>query len=182
MKILQRSIVVIALLSLVSGCYMGISGRVIDAESQQPIEGAVVLVEWTKTHGFGEYWTESYKVVETVSDKQGNVKIAGCYSPFVNAPDVTVYKKGYVAWNDKHVFPKNDKRTDFEWRSGAVLKLEKFLSAYSYINHETFIDGAAHLWLSTEKKTIFRNYYRESEIPKVIEEQKKRDKSKEPTK
>jgi len=46
-------------LACLSGCYFPISGQVIDAETLQPIEGAVVLVEWTKVRGLGEHWTES---------------------------------------------------------------------------------------------------------------------------
>ena len=76
-----------------TGCYLPVNGRVIDAETNQPIEGAVVLVEWTKTKGFGFTYTESYKVAETTSDKDGKFELPGCYSAFVNEPDLTVYKK-----------------------------------------------------------------------------------------
>jgi hypothetical protein len=35
-----------------SGCgYPQITGRIVDSVSGQPVEGAVVLVEWTKTYG-----------------------------------------------------------------------------------------------------------------------------------
>jgi hypothetical protein len=103
-----RLIPVSLLLALITGCYFSISGRVIDAVTEQPIEGAIVLVEWTKKHGFGDAWTESYKVVESVSDNEGNVKIEGCYGFFVEPPDVTVYKKGYVAWSSRWTFPVNE--------------------------------------------------------------------------
>ncbi len=169
-----RMFTVLFLLLLLSGCYLPITGRVIDEETQQPIEGAVVLVEWTKTHGFGEYWTESYKVVETLSDNNGNIKIAGCNSPFVNPPDVTVYKAGYVAWNNKRIFPTYDKRTDFEWRNGSVFKLEKFLHSYSYLEHRLFI---APLLSNSDKKPLFENLYYEGEGSQVLKEQRVKDKA-----
>ena len=85
-----------------------------------------MLVEWTKTHGLGEHWTESAKVVETLSDKEGQVNIAGCYDPFVQPPDVTIYKKGYVAWNNYYIFPNSEHRTDFVWKAGMCLRWRNF--------------------------------------------------------
>jgi len=160
---IQRLIVMIAVLSLVSGCYFGITGRVIDAETQQPIEGAVVLVEWTKTKGVpGMAHTESAKVIEVVSDKDGKITISGDFDPMVNSPSVTVYKKGYVAWNNEYIFPDYKKRTDFKWGDGYVFRLERFKNSYSYINHDSFVDGAAHVGLSPDKKQIFLKNYNES--------------------
>lgn len=123
----KKYIGVISLFMLLTlaGCYFPMSGKVIDAETSQPIEGAVVLVEWTKTHGIGEHWTESAKVVEVISAKDGIVKISGCYDPFVRSPDVTIYKKGYVAWNNYYIFPNSLHRTDFKWGRGYIFKLRQ---------------------------------------------------------
>ena len=71
---------------LLTGCYPEISGTVVDADTGEPIEGAVVLVEWTKTHGIGLTWTESVKVFEGVTDKHGRITIPGTVRPFVNPP------------------------------------------------------------------------------------------------
>ena len=135
------------------------------------------MVEWTKTHGLGEHWTESYKVVEAISEKDGTVKIGGCYYPFVNAPNMVVYKKGYAAWNNEYIFPKYERRTDFIWENGYVFKLEKFLNSYSYLEHMQFVSGAAHLGLADEKKKILEKYYDESESSKAQEEQGSNDKA-----
>lgn len=145
------------------GCYMPIKGRVIDAETQQPIEGAVVMVEWTKKHGFGDSWTESYKVVEVVSDKEGMVQIKGCYSPFVELPHVTVYKKGYVAWNDESIF-QGPARTDFKW-GDYVFKLEHFRPGYSHDRHLYFIRSSIHSAQNLEsKQTIYRAFDWETDL------------------
>lgn len=162
---------------LMTGCYLPMSGRVIDAETNQPIEGAVALVEWTKTHGIGEHWTESYKVAEVVSDKDGKVSLPGCYSPFVRPPDVTIYKKGYVAWNNYYIFPNSVHRTDFEWGSGYVFKMEKFLSTYSHLDHMLFVDGSAHTSLASERKKLFDRHYMEGEGRDIQKEQDEHDKS-----
>ncbi len=74
MKI-HHLIAVIIMLFATSGCYLPTTGTVVDAESGAPIEGAVLLVEWTKTNvgGGADPYTTSYKVAEAVSDKDGKV-------------------------------------------------------------------------------------------------------------
>jgi len=173
MKI-HHLIALVALLSIILGCYFGITGKVIDAETNQPIEGAVVLVEWTKTKGYGLTYTESYKVTETLSDKDGKFDLPGCYSPFLNEPDVTIYKKGYVAWNNKYIFPSYKKRENFQWGSGYTFKMDKFKKTYSFINHQSFIDVAASLSTELTKKEKIIKAYEDWEAKEVIQERNKK--------
>ena len=50
----------ILLVFMVTNCSAEITGTVVDAETGKPIEGAVVLVEWTMTKGVpGMSHTES---------------------------------------------------------------------------------------------------------------------------
>jgi len=161
---------------LVAGCYVPISGRVIDAETNAPVEGAVVLVEWTKTKGYGFTYTESVKVAEALSDKDGKFGLPGCFSLFVNEPDVTVYKKGYVAWNNLIIFPFNQGRNDFQWRSQYVIKLEKFKETYSYDDHYYFITSAAHLESASDHKQLLIKLYDAWERGKAISERNERRK------
>jgi hypothetical protein len=156
---IHRLIILIALLSLMSGCYFGITGRVIDSETNQPIEGAVVLVEWTVTKGYGLTYTESAKVAETLSDKDGNFDLPGCYNPFANKPDVTVYKKGYVAWNNNFIFPRYEKRMDFKWVNGYVFKLEKFKDIYSHNDHVSFLRSSIAASQNLEAKGAIYNAF-----------------------
>ena len=103
--------------------------------------------------------TESHKVVEVVTDKEGNASIEGVLSPFVDAPDVTVYKKGYVAWNNHYIFPDWKKRTDFKWENNYVFKLEKFKPEYSYDKHTSFIREAIRSHAESEKKQLMKKAY-----------------------
>jgi len=152
------------MLVLVTGCYGPINGTVVDADTNAPIEGAVVMVEWTKTHGIGNYSTESYKVAETLSDKDGKFTLPGCYRPFLTEPDVTVYKKGYVAWSSRSVFPDRRKRTDFKWGDG-VFKLEVFKKGYSYIDHTNFIRASINSSINIEaKKNIYIAFRWETQL------------------
>ena len=83
------------------GYYRSITGTVIDAETMKPIEGAVVMVEWTKQEGFGDYHTASVKVLEAVTDKNGKVSLEGIFNLLVDSPTVAVYKPGYVTWSSR---------------------------------------------------------------------------------
>ena len=56
---------------LFSGFYFGIKGTVVDDETKEPIEGAVVAAQWNKTKGPpGLTNTVTIKVVETVTDME----------------------------------------------------------------------------------------------------------------
>jgi hypothetical protein len=159
----------IALLAI-SGCNEAITGMVVDAETGQPIEGAVILVEWTQTKGLpGMSYAESYKVVEVVTDKEGKASIDGALSPFIRGPNVTIYKKGYVAWNNHFIFPDWQRRTDFKWENNYVFKLEKFKPEYSYVKHTSFIHKAHNFGMASEKKQLMKNAY-EWEEEKASEE------------
>ena len=133
----------------------GMSGTVIDAETGQPIEDAVVLVEWTVTKGFGLTHTDSYCVKEKVTDKNGRFTVFGVINPFVDEPTVTIYQRGYVAWSSRWVFPESRKRTDFKW-GRSVLKLEKFKNDYSHVKHMEFVADSIHAGLNdNSKRTMY---------------------------
>ncbi len=74
-------------------------GRVVDADTRQPIEGVVVLGVWykeiaTPAGGVGSY----YDATETVSDKNGEFEIQGLGLKIlsnVEPVDVQIFKAGY---------------------------------------------------------------------------------------
>ncbi len=160
MKI-KSILLLLASLLISTGCYGygTLKGKVVDAETGEPIEGAVAMAEWTKTKGFGNTYTVSAKVSEAVSDKEGNFELDGCFNPFVDKPDLTIYRKGYVAWNNKYVFPDWAKREGFEWKSGVVFKLERFRENYSYNNHRRFISSAINSTIGIKYKKLINDAY-----------------------
>ena len=161
---IQRLFILLVLLGLISGCYFGITGRVIDAETNLPIEGAVVLVEWTKTKGIGLTYTESDKVAEVLSDKDGKFGLPGCYNPFANPPALAIYKKGYVTWSNRWIFPGWKKRTEFNWESGKIYKLDKFKDTFSYIDHYGFTTSAINSTIGgPNDKRLFFQIFSEAE-------------------
>lgn len=127
--------------------YLPIEGTVIDAETKQPIEGAVILVEWTITPmaWLGLPTTYSYKVIETMSDKNGKFGIRSyVLNPIVHKPFLTIYKKKYVGWNNQYIFPGYKQRADSEWRSKGTYELEPFSNKLSHNEHESFMHGIAN--------------------------------------
>ncbi|MEE9911510.1 MAG: carboxypeptidase-like regulatory domain-containing protein [Deltaproteobacteria bacterium] len=171
---LRYAILAILSLLLVAGCDETITGFVVDAETGKPIEGAVILVEWTKVKGLpGLTHTESYKVVEVITDKEGKASIEGVVGLFVDLPRVTVYKKGYVAWNNEYIFPDWEKRTDFKWENNYVFKLEKFKLEYSYDKHTFFLHTSILDSTATEKKQLIQKAYDWEEYKSLEERRKK---------
>lgn len=151
MKTIRNILGAIALF-ISSGCYGPLTGTVIDAETKKPIAGAVVYAEWVVEKGIGFTHTETYKVVETETDKDGKFSINGAYSlrPSMELFTLIVYKPGYAAWQNKFIyrFPEEElkRRTDFHWFGfGHVFELEKFKETYSHAEHLSFFRGGLSL-------------------------------------
>lgn len=150
MKYLQI-VLLMTMLLIITGCYGSMTGTVVDAEKGKPIEGAVVLVEWTRATGIGDKHTSSVKVVEKITDKEGKFSVSVPLNPFVDPPDVTLYKKGYVAWSSRIIFPDWRNRADFKWVSNYTFRLEHFKSEYSYDEHTSFIHSVTNSSIGTKK-------------------------------
>ena len=147
---IKNILLLILLAQLSIGCDRELKGKAVDAETGKPIEGAVVLVEWTAIKGLpGLTHTESVKVIEAVTDKDGKFTITDALK---SLPHVTIYKKGYIAWNNKFIFPDYKKRTDFKLKNGQVFKLEKFQEGYLHTKHVRFIRLSINDSLWHEKK------------------------------
>ena len=92
------------------------NGRVIDADTKEPIEGAVVVVYWHEASWipFGEWIVRLKDVNETLTDKNGEWTIKGPAGSEVNSlayhtalmgvtfytrePEIIVFKPGYCSW------------------------------------------------------------------------------------
>ncbi len=157
-------ILILVVVVYTSRIYFPIEGTVVDAETKQPIEGAVVLAEWTiTTMGWlGMPTTYPYKVIETVSDKTGKFRInTYVLNPIVNKPDLTIYKAGYVCWNNKIIFPDKQRRNGFRWINKQTYELERFKSEYSHDSHVNFISILA---LSLSRDSKLKQAYRWEEL------------------
>ena len=120
---------------LITGCGMHytVDGRVIDAATQRPVEGAVVAIEWIRYKvlsppGLPRDW-EDYGTTEQLTDKEGHFSIPKY--PF-GEYEMGVYKSEYVCWSSDTVFnPEGEfweemfrKRPQPKLTSGMVVELQ----------------------------------------------------------
>jgi len=106
---------------------------IVDAETGEPIEGAIALAQWVKkTFNFEGGIPYAAKARETVSDKEGKIYIRGYWMwiPFTGETTLTVYKPGYALWNSEKeaVYPREYQPKDFS-SSKNVVRLVKFEKA-----------------------------------------------------
>ena len=105
MKAIMQSLLIILLFSLVAGCAQPLRydgpylGRVIDADTREPIEGVVVLGTWSVMHPnvAGGYHT-FYDARETVTDGMGEFTIPGMglrVFSRLEPMSVLIFKSGY---------------------------------------------------------------------------------------
>jgi hypothetical protein len=135
-------LITIASSIFMTGCYPGISGRVVDGMTGKPLEGALVVAQWTKEHGFGLTYHDLYKILETETDKEGYFSIEGPGSPFVEPPEMIIYKEGYIPWRNDMIFPSTDIVKGHEWKDNETYKLNVFSNKYTAVELRDFIDSA----------------------------------------
>jgi hypothetical protein len=109
------------------------SGRILDAETHQPIKDAAVAIRWLEgASAQGMEKAITFEAHQTRSDDKGVFQ-------FPEYPEkdfiVGVYKKGYICWSNKDIFPASPKSTetnDFRRRikhhfgDGMEIKLRPF--------------------------------------------------------
>lgn len=149
-----RVVLIILLVLLLSRCMGYVRGRVISAETGEPVEGAIVHIEWYGSVPFAGY---HYHTSETVTDKRGRFYVLDFIIPvIVGPPKIALYKKGYVSWRQYATFPDKKKRKGFYWRRNNVFRLERFVKgAYSHYHHEEYIGRCLHFEASYKLTKAF---------------------------
>lgn len=126
-----------------TACGGNIEGQVLDAQTGKPIQGAVVLGVWTKVAGLpGLHHTELVGVREVETDAEGRFTLERPSSPYnqEDGESVTVYKFGYVAWNNLFIFPTSERRKNNQVPTQILL--QRFPEGESHRRHISFISGA----------------------------------------
>lgn len=120
--------------------YPPINGKVVDA-SGKPLEGALVVAQWTKKHGFGLTYHDLNLITETLTDKEGVFSITKTPNdPFVEPPEMIVYKEGYIPWRNDSIFPSSDLTRDNEWNNNVTYKLDVFTEKHTFEQLYRFLD------------------------------------------
>ncbi len=156
MKKISGLIFLIFIMISATGCTTTIRGRVVDAETGEPVEGAVYAINWFRLHGCcmsirigdgsGE---ERLEVADGFTDADGYFEIPK-YQPTLFAPPIFrlgVYKKGYAVWDDEDITRWNEldeyyagkkgrERGYFfprswELKDGMVIRLDPWKDSYS---------------------------------------------------
>jgi hypothetical protein len=117
-----------------------IQGQVFDAQTKQPIPGAIVLGVWTQREGMVFHITKLVDVKEVEVDAQGRFTLDRSLG-FGIEESITVYKFGYVAWSNELIFPSYENR-----KSKGIpdpILLELFPAGESHHKHAMFINSVA---------------------------------------
>lgn len=146
--------------------YDPITTKVVDADTGEPIDGAVIMAEWTNTKGIGLTYTVSYKIEEVITDENGMARLEGIPTGKASLYAVAVYKKGYFLWSNKHTFPETQHHTDYKWKDNYIFQLERFVlkdykPKYPYMKHTEFIGRATGL-IKSHKPLISKASYWEN--------------------
>jgi hypothetical protein len=122
-----------------------VRGRVVDSETQQPIQGAAVAVRWYS--GVAENQsakTGTVKAAQSVTDDQGFFKIP----KYLETPHILgVYKNGYICWSSQDIFTvdpgmsgmeKHRKRKNHRINEGMEIELEQLQKRHPRDLHAGF--------------------------------------------
>lgn len=130
-----------------------IEAWVMDAETNQPIEGAVVVANWQLVVGSldGQRYKGQLEVKEAVTDKTGRFYFEGftkanpmLYELRNEDPKIIIFKPGYEYKKIVNNYPKAGTETPGTHRkaggSGETVKLAK-VRPVTYVNSKTFYSG-----------------------------------------
>jgi hypothetical protein len=139
-----------ALCLLLGGGCAGIGtirSQVVDAQTGQPVQGAVVLGVWTKGAGLpGLSHTELVGVREAETDADGRFELEQVRRWLLDEKSITVYKFGYVAWSNQFIFPSFQRREDT--RVPDTIRLDPFPFGGNHQDHMSFVRMATSSSLS----------------------------------
>ena len=106
-RLIVRGMTLLLLVTVIAGCAGPWKGKIIDVDTKEPLEGAVVLAVWERVYrtpaGPNSYF---YEAKETVTNKAGEFEIPS-YTPinllplisFMRGPAFTIFKPGYGSLN-----------------------------------------------------------------------------------
>jgi hypothetical protein len=125
-------------------------GMVVDADSDHPIQGALVAASWAFERGVGFQAPLATREVVTETGPDGRYTIPRIdtlpsgLSTRVRRFTVIVYHRGHVGWRSDWRFPSRSPRRDFSQRGNRV-RLEKWLPTYVHAEHLVFLGGGTRI-------------------------------------
>ncbi len=132
--------------ALILGPYTGI---VIDSRTGEPVEGASVLIYWSKpVFQAIEYSTELIKAELIYTDKQGRYEIPKMLTNIgllgtLDSTNIIIYQPGYQVYTARvlHDSPYEKPDNSFKEKDN-IVKLDRIPPNFSYRKHYEKIEGA----------------------------------------
>ena len=118
-----------------------ITARIIDAESGEPVNEAIVAYWWYREKLIMPGMPTKIVTIdagEEISGDDGSVELPK-HSTLLYNLDMVAYKKGYVCWSNRRLFPTWEQRKDFKLEHGMVILIEPFKQEYSKRRHADFV-------------------------------------------
>lgn len=123
-------------------------GHVVDAETGEPVSGAVVYATWTLRSGYGMTLPAGHREHITSTDERGAYEVPALEEPRGGArvTDFTlvIYKRGFVAYRSDRRFSDLGPRRDFA-QIGNEVALERWRDELSHVRHLRYVGGGPAL-------------------------------------
>lgn len=183
MKIKLSITFILLILTMLTISCAGLTGKyepeptaiIVDAETGEPIEGAVAMAVCWKDY-MPIKNNKPDPIVTVMSDNKGRIYIENFWDWHVfkaDYPELSVYKCGYICWNQLVIKGKGD-RHDFD-KKNRVVRLEKWPENFSFIKHYDFISSFVRQHTLGHGCLLVKTHY-DCEVQKRIEEREKGEK------
>jgi hypothetical protein len=136
-----------------------IKGQVVDAETNQPIDGAAVAIRWFENQSDTESGAEqTFAAVQDLSDKNGTFSLPGY--PDKNYA-MGVYKEGYICWSNRSAFARDEnEKTNphlpLSVENGVQIRLNPLKNEHSLDEHAAFTVLVAGEVAQSKKGPFYR--------------------------
>ncbi len=158
------------------------TATIIDNETGKPIEGAVAIAIWRKTSTKDRAWFEGgteipSRIEEAVSDKNGNIFIKKFWNWHLletHYPRLTVYKFGYVCWDQIFIMGQKEDRKDFN-KESRIVRMVKWSKGFSLYLHDSFIQSCTRGEYNLVPTLLFYNAFEEERAFELKEYRQKKN-------
>lgn len=173
--------------SLAMGSIQKPAAIVVDANTGEPIEGAVAIAIWRKHSITKRAWWEGgtmivVRVEEAVSNKEGKLYIDDFWDWHLfesRYPHLTIYKPGNICWDQEFIYIEEykwERRHDFS-KDARIVRMKAWPEKFSFNGHSSFVSsvtsGDAHEALQQKFVNAF-DYERKFRIDESTKRNKAR--------